>query len=72
MTSIRKYTPKEVAELAATIGGDWSITPQLRYVERAYPTWCDGPDPTYTVLQQLWQSSNGSQKWEDVPTVREE
>lgn len=44
----------------------WVVTPYLRWVDRPMP-W-----DTLPTLQQLWQGSNGSQKWEDVQTVREE
>lgn len=67
---IRNYTYAEIAAIAASMGESWSATPQLRYVERQSASWMD--EPTHIVLQQLWQGSNGSQKWEDVPTVREE
>lgn len=47
----------------------FQITPQLRWINRrdiSMPSHYD------SVLQQLWQGSNGAQRWEDVPTVRTE
>lgn len=41
----------------------WSITPHLRYVENSI---------NETTLQQMWQGSNGTQKWETVEIIKEE
>lgn len=50
----------------------FTITPGLRFVERDAGT-LDGTSlrRTIRVLQQMHQGSNGTQRWEDVPLVRE-
>lgn len=58
----------------------FQLTNQLRYLSRADqvpvddPTAPEGAFWTHhvTVLQQMWQGSNGTQRWVDVPTVEEE
>ena len=56
----------------------WILTNQLRWVERTEYMTRDYGDYTetvgaknYKVLQQMWQGSNGTQKWEDVSTETE-
>jgi hypothetical protein len=38
----------------------WQATNQLRWFDNG----------TETVLQQMWQGSNGTQKWENIETVK--
>lgn len=42
--------------------GVWFVTPMLRFVNR------DGR----RILQQMWATNVGSNKWEDVPEVDED
>jgi len=45
----------------------WTPTCNLRWVYRA--TFLNREDEK--ILQQMWQSSHGNQKWEDIETVTE-
>lgn len=56
------------------VGVNWTATNQLRFVERHETFSRDGEHYArlVKVLQQMWQGSNGTQKWEDVPLETEE
>lgn len=43
----------------------FTITPRLRFVVRA-----EGPT-IKRILQQMWQGTTGTQRWEDVPIERD-
>lgn len=46
----------------------WFLTPQLRW-KRKEVDMTDGTAMNINELQQMWQGSNGEQKWESVPFV---
>ena len=46
----------------------WFLTPQLRW-KRKEVDMTDGTAININELQQMWQGSNGEQKWEPVPFV---
>lgn len=46
----------------------WFLTPQLRW-KRKEVDMTDGTAMNINELQQMWQCSNGEQKWEPVPFV---
>lgn len=46
----------------------WSPTVQIRWVRREVHTKIDWIN-IETVLQQLYRSNLGNEKWEDVPTI---
>ena len=60
----------ETAQL--DIGGvvctTWFLTPQLRWKLKEVDM-MDGTAMNINELQQMWQGSNGEQKWEPVPFV---
>ena len=60
----------ETAQLG--IGGvvcsTWCLTPQLRW-KRKEVNMMDGTAMNIHELQQMWQGSDGEQKWEAVPFV---
>ena len=50
-------------------GVNFVKTVHLRFVRRTehLPEFYDPPTATFKVLQQMWQGSDGTQIWEDVP-----
>ena len=46
----------------------WLLTPQLRWKLKEVDM-MDGTAMNINELQQMWQGSNGEQKWEPVPFV---
>ena len=48
----------------------WFLTPQLRW-KRKEVDMMDGTAMNINELQQMWQGSNGEQKWEPVPFVEQ-
>ena len=46
----------------------WFLTPQLRWKLKEV-NMMDGTAMNINELQQMWQGSNGEQKWEPVPFV---
>lgn len=49
----------------------WHLTPQLRWKQKEVYV-MNGTVANISELQQMWQSSNGEQKWEAVPFVENE
>lgn len=60
----------EITQLG--IGGvvcsTWHLTLQLRWKQKEV-NMMDGTAMNISELQQMWQGSNGEQKWEAVPFV---
>ena len=46
----------------------WVLTSQLRWKQKEV-NMIDGTAMNISELQQMWQCSNGEQKWEAVPLV---
>jgi hypothetical protein len=63
MDNIKNEITLEFSEGA---GINYSVTPYLRYVKRRI--FIDEQRSKYELrLQQMWQGSDGSQKWEWIP-----
>lgn len=61
---------KGIAQLGVgdVVFSTWRITNQLRWKQKEV-NMADGTVMSISELQQMWQSSNGEQKWEAVPFV---
>lgn len=54
------------------VSESFTATNQLRFVRREVPSERNAGCMTHiSILQQMWQGSNGTQKWQDVPMVME-
>ena len=59
----------ETAQLGTGgMSSTWFLTPQLRWKLKEV-NMMDGTAMNINELQQMWQGSNGEQKWEPVPFV---
>jgi len=47
------------------------VTPYLRFVKRQIHKEQPGFEMHGIILQQMWQGSNGTQKWEDIEIIEE-
>ena len=66
-----RETIKEQVEqlgIGGVVCNTWFLTPQLRW-KRKEVDMTDGTAMNINELQQMWQGSNGEQKWEPVPFV---
>ena len=59
----------ETAQLGTGVAWNtWVLTSQLRWKQKEV-NMIDGTAMNISELQQMWQGSNGEQKWEAVPFV---
>lgn len=66
MEEISKNNETTQLDIGGALCSAWFLTPQLRWKQKEVDM-ADGTAVNTGELQQMWQSSNGEEKWEAVP-----